>query len=72
MPSDDEIRALISNTSLSEWFRHALLSALERDPQEAAADAGLLSIVLDQRANSMEALTLALKAIVEAQRSSSM
>jgi hypothetical protein len=69
MPSDDEIRVLISNASLSEWFRHALLSALERDPQEAAADAGLLSIVLDQRANSMEALALALKAIAEAQRS---
>lgn len=66
MPNDDEIRALISNASLSEWFRHALLLALERDPREAAADAGLLSIVLDQRAQSLEALTLAPNAIFEA------
>ena len=51
MPSDDEIRALISSSKLSEWFKHALLSALDRDPKDAAADAGLLSIVLDQRAN---------------------
>ena len=71
MPSDDEMRTLISSSSLSDWFRHALLSALERDPEEAAADAGLLSLVLDRRVQSLEALTLALKAIGEAQRSGS-
>ena len=71
MPSDDELRALISNSPLSEWFQHALRSALERDPQEAAADAGLLSTVLDHRAKSMEALSVALKAIAQARRSGS-
>lgn len=69
MPSDDEIRALISSSKLSEWFKHALLSALGPDPKDAAADAGLLSIILDKRANSLEAYALALKAIVEAKRS---
>ena len=68
MPSDDEIRALISSSKLSEWFKHALLSALDRDPKDAAADAGLLSIVLDKRASSLEAHALALKAILEAKR----
>ena len=66
MPSDDEIRALISSSKLSEWFKHVLLSALDRDPKDVAADAGLLSIVLDQRASSLEAYTLALKAILGA------
>ena len=70
MPRDCEIRALISNSNLSNWFKDALLSALDRDPKDAAADAGLLSIVLDQRTNSLEAYTLALKAILEAKRSS--
>jgi hypothetical protein len=66
MPSDDEIRSLISNSNLSDWFKNALLSSLDRDPKDAAADAGLLSIVLDQRANSLEAYNLALKAILGA------
>ena len=70
MPNDEEIRALISNSSLSKWFKHALLSALDRDPKDAAADAELLSIILDKRANSLEACALALKAILEAKRSS--
>ena len=70
MPSDEEIRALISNSSLSNWFKDALLSALDRDPKDAAADAGLLSIVLDKRASSLEAYALALKAILEAKCSS--
>jgi len=69
MPNDDEIRALISNPSLSEWFRHALLLALERDPQEAAADAGLLSIVLDQRAQSLKALAITPNAMPECEKS---
>jgi len=69
MPNDDEIRALISNASLSEWFRHALLFALERDPQEAAADAGLLSIVLDQRAQSLKALAVTPNAMPECKKS---
>ena len=70
MPRDCEIRALISNSNLSNWFKDALLSALDRDPKHVAADAGLLSIVLDKRASSLEAYTLALKAILEAKRSS--
>lgn len=68
MPSDDEIRSLISNSNLSDWFKQALLSALDRDPKDAAADAGLLSIVLDRRATSLEAYAQALKAILEAKR----
>lgn len=73
MPSNDEIRSFISNSSLSlsDWFQHALRLALERDPQQVAADAGLLSIVLDHRANSMGALSVALKAILEAKRNGS-
>ena len=69
MPSDCEIRALISNSSLSNWFKDALLSALDREPKDAAADAGLLSIVLDKRASSLEAYALAMKAILEARGS---
>ena len=70
MPSAEKIRALISNSNLSNWFKDALLSSLDRDPKDEAADAGLLSIILDKRASSMEAYTLALKAILEAKRSS--
>jgi hypothetical protein len=70
--SDGEIRSLISNSTLSDGFKQALLSALDRDPKDAAADAGLLSIVLDQRANSLEAYAQALKEILETKRSGPM
>lgn len=47
MPSDKEIRQMIATSGFSDWLKEALLSTLKRDPVEAAADAGLLSIVLD-------------------------
>lgn len=49
MPSDQEMREIATRQGISVWLRDALLSALERDPVEAAADAGLLAAVLDQR-----------------------
>jgi hypothetical protein len=49
MPNDQEMREIADRQGISVWLRDALLSALERDPVEAAADAGLLAAVLDQR-----------------------
>ena len=59
MPSDDEIRAICADPSLSFWFREALTSALKRDPVDAAHDAGLLALVLDRRASEVLATGLA-------------
>ena len=59
MPSDDEIRAICSDPSLSYWLRNALTSALERDPVDAAHDAGLLALVLDRRATQVLATSQA-------------
>lgn len=56
MPSDDEIRAICADHSLSYWFRNALTTALERDPVDAAHDAGLLAMVLDRRATQVLAI----------------
>ena len=66
MPSDSEIRQLLADYSLSDWFRTALLSALELNPEQAAHDAGLLSLVLDRRAQAIAADLIASKAIAEA------
>ena len=49
MPNDQEIRRLCEDPAISYWLREALLSALERDPVDAANDAGLLCVVLDKR-----------------------
>ena len=49
MPGDQEMREIADRQGISVWLRDALLSALERDPVEAAADADLLAAVLDQR-----------------------
>jgi len=59
MPTDAEIRVLLQDPSISYWLRNALTSALERDPVDAAADAGLLSAVLDRRADEIAARALA-------------
>jgi hypothetical protein len=59
MPTDAEIRALLQDQSLSYWLRDALTSALDRDPVDAAADAGLLSAILDRRADEIAARALA-------------
>lgn len=66
MPSDKEISQMVAGSNFSDWLKEALLSALERDPVEAAADAGLLSIVLDYRASSKDAESKALQAILAA------
>ncbi len=46
MPNDDEIRQILADKSLSDWFRTALLSALDGDPVQAAQDAGLWTVGL--------------------------
>lgn len=66
MPNDDEIRQLLHDPGLSDWFKGALLSALDRDPVDAAHDAGLLSTVLARRAQVIAAAALASLAIREA------
>ena len=53
MPTDDEIKRLVEDPSISFWLRDALLSALNRDPVDAANDAGLLAMVLDKRAATL-------------------
>lgn len=53
MPSDSEIRRICEDPAVSYWLRDALLGALKRDPIDAAADAGLLSLVLDKRASEI-------------------
>ena len=66
MPKDEEIRQMMGDPGLSDWFKRALLSALDRDPVDAANDAGLLSIVLDRRAQAIAADALAALAIRDA------
>jgi hypothetical protein len=66
MPKDEEIRQMLGNPGLSDWFKRALVSALDRDPVDAANDAGLLSIVLDHRAQAIAADALAALVIRDA------
>lgn len=66
MPKDEEIRKLLGDPGLSDWFKRALLSALDRAPVDAADDAGLLSAVLDRRAQVISAAALASLAIRDA------
>ena len=66
MPKDEEIRQMVDDPGLSDWFKRALISALDRDPVDAANDAGLLSIVLDRRAQAIAADALAALAIRDA------
>jgi len=60
MPSDDEIRHILQDGSVSFWLREALKKALDRDPVDAANDAGLLAIILDKRAATLLEKTAAL------------
>ena len=69
MPSDDEIRRIIQDPSVSHWLRNALSSALERDPVDAANDAGLLAVVLDKRASDIVAASLATSSVIAKARS---
>jgi hypothetical protein len=50
MPTDDEIRQICQDPAVSFWLRDALVSALDRDPVDAANDAGMLSLAPDKRA----------------------
>jgi hypothetical protein len=50
MPTDEEIKRICEDPAVSFWLRNALVSALARDPVDAANDAGVLSWVLDKRA----------------------
>jgi len=59
MPNDDEIRIMMKDPTLSFWLRDALTRALDRDPVDAAADAGLLSLILDRRLDVITAHTQA-------------
>lgn len=66
MPSDEELRAMANNPAHSYWLRNALVLALERDPADAANDAGLLALVLDRRAAEIIAASSAEAAIRKA------
>ncbi len=47
MSSIDDI---LTDPEASDWLKSALRSALERDPVDAANDAGILAQVLEERA----------------------
>ena len=66
MPKDEEIRQLLGDPCLSDWFKCALLSALDRDPVDAANEADLLCGALDRRAQALVAEALASQTIREA------
>ena len=63
MPSDDEIRRILSGPGTSTWMKLALSTALERDPVDAVNDAELLAIVLRHRAEVIQSQALAAVAI---------
>ncbi len=50
MSSIDDI---LNDPEASDWLKHALRSALERDPVDAANDAEILAQVLEARAERM-------------------
>ena len=68
MPNDEEIRELLADPGLSDWFKQALSSSLDRDPVDAANDAELLSAVLDRRSRAVAADALTSLVIRDAGR----
>ena len=68
MPNDEEIRQLLADPGLSDWFKQALSSSLERDPVDAANDAELLSAVLDRRSRAIAADALTSLVLRDARR----
>lgn len=48
-----EPEALLASLDCSSWLRNALVTALGRDPVDAANDAAVLAEVLDARAASV-------------------
>lgn len=68
MPNDEEIRQLLADPGLSDWFKQALSSSLKRDSVDAANDAELLSAVLDRRSQAIAADALTSLVIRDARR----
>ena len=68
MPNDEEIRELLADPGLSDWFKQALSSSLKRDSVDAANDAELLSAVLDRRSQAIAADALTSLVIRDARR----
>jgi hypothetical protein len=50
LPTVEEV---LRDPSASSWLKAALLSALARDPVDAANDAEILALSLDRRCRSM-------------------
>lgn len=59
MSIEIEIQALIASPDTSEWLKSALMTALPRDPVDAANDAETLLSVLDRRATEKVEAALA-------------
>ena len=59
MPSDDEIRQILSGPGTSTWLKNALTTALDRDPVDAVNDAELLAMVLGHRADQVNTMAQA-------------
>lgn len=53
MPSDDEIRQILSGPGTSHWLKNALTTALDRDPVDAVNDAELLTLILVHRVDKI-------------------
>ncbi|WP_396436031.1 hypothetical protein [Limnohabitans sp.] len=59
MPSDDEIRQILSGPGTSHGLKNALTAALDRDPVDAVNDAELLAMVLGRRADQVNSAAMA-------------
>ena len=68
MPNDEEIRQLLADPGLSDWFKQALSSSLKRNPVDAADDAELLATVLDRRSRAIAADALTSLVLRDASR----
>jgi hypothetical protein len=53
--NEDRIRTVLNDRGASFWLKDALKSALQRDCVDAANDAELLAIILDERAAAIAA-----------------
>jgi hypothetical protein len=49
----EEITRALSDPAASYWLKENILSALKRDPVDAAKDAQVLSLLLSSRADAM-------------------
>ena len=68
MLNDEELRQMLADPGLSDWFKQALSLSLERDPVDAANDAELLAAVLDRRSRAIAADVQASLAIRDASK----